>query len=89
MSKMKDQEILAQATNQDLQQYGLMPELVGRIVNKAPLEALDENALYNILATTENSPSKKKEKDFLKYGIVLIFEDQALKEIATLSSKSV
>ncbi|NVP17301.1 AAA family ATPase [Candidatus Gracilibacteria bacterium] len=88
-ARVDESEVLSQVTNDDLVRYGIMPELVGRLANKAVLEPLDEEALYKILAHTENSILKQKVKDFAKMGITLEFEDEAIRLIARNSAKGV
>lgn len=86
-SKLDESEVLSQVTNDDLVRYGIMPELVWRLANKTVLEPLDEEALYKILAHTENSILKQKIKDFDKMWITLEFEDEAIRLIAKNSAK--
>lgn len=86
-AKVDESEVLSQVTNDDLVRYGIMPELVWRLANKAVLEPLDEEALYKILAHTENSILKQKVKDFAKMWITLEFEDEAIRLIARNSAK--
>lgn len=66
----------------DLQTYGLIPELVGRIPVSAALSALDEDALVRVLTEPRNSLIKQYEQLFWLSGVELHFTRGALREIA-------
>ena len=66
----------------DLQTFGLIPELVGRIPVSAALAALDEDALVRVLTEPRNSIIKQYEQLFQLSGIELRFTRGALKEVA-------
>ena len=65
----------------DLIQFGLIPEIVGRLPVAVALEELDEAALLNILTEPKNALVKQYKSLFAMDGIELDFEDDALKEI--------
>lgn len=69
----------------DLQTYGLIPELVGRIPVSAALSALDEDALVRVLTEPRNSLIKQYEQLFLLSGVELHFTQGALREVAKSS----
>ncbi|KAI4242660.1 MAG: hypothetical protein L6R40_003881 [Gallowayella cf. fulva] len=66
----------------DLQSYGLIPELIGRIPVSAALSALDEDALVRVLTEPKNSRIKQYIQQFALEGIELHFTSSALREIA-------
>ena len=66
----------------DLIEFGLIPEFVGRLPVVVSLDALDEDALVQILKTPKNSLVSQFQTIFKMDGIDLKFEDDALKEIA-------
>lgn len=66
----------------DLQTYGLIPELVGRIPVSAALSALDEQALIRVLKEPRNSLMRQYEQLFQLSGVELRFTRGALKEVA-------
>ena len=66
----------------DLQTYGLIPELVGRIPVSAALSTLDEDALVRVLTEPKNSLIKQYEQLFQLSGIELRFTRGALREVA-------
>ncbi|KAL8946935.1 MAG: hypothetical protein Q9222_006738, partial [Ikaeria aurantiellina] len=67
----------------DLQSYGLIPELIGRIPISAALSSLDLPALIRVLTEPRNSIIKQYTHLFALSGIELHFTSTALKEIAT------
>ena len=70
---------------QDIQKYGMIPELVGRLPVVAPLHPLDEVALSNILLEPKNALIKQYQKLFEMDGKTLELEDDAVIEIAKLA----
>ena len=67
---------------EDLQRYGLIPELVGRLPVTVHLEDLDEEALALILEQPKNALVKQYKKMFELEGIGLTFDREAIKAIA-------
>ncbi|MFQ5606437.1 MAG: ATP-dependent Clp protease ATP-binding subunit ClpX [Candidatus Zixiibacteriota bacterium] len=70
--------IMSYVTPADLLEYGLIPELIGRLPVIAPLEALDEKALMTILTEPKNAVVKQYQRLFEMDGIGLTFERGAL-----------
>lgn len=75
-------EILTQVLPEDLLKYGLIPEFVGRLPIIATLNSLDEEALVKILTEPKNALVKQYQKLFEIDGVLLEFEQEALKMIA-------
>ncbi|KAK8169651.1 P-loop containing nucleoside triphosphate hydrolase protein [Phyllosticta citrichinensis] len=71
----------------DLQKYGIIPELVGRIPISCALSALDEDSLVRVLTEPRNSLVKQYEQLLSLSGIELKFTTPALREIARAASK--
>ncbi|HKJ83420.1 MAG TPA: ATP-dependent Clp protease ATP-binding subunit ClpX [Mariprofundaceae bacterium] len=75
-------DVLSQVEPEDLIQYGLIPELVGRLPVVATLHQLDKEALLKILVEPKNALVKQY-KALLAYdGVDLTFSDDALEAIA-------
>lgn len=72
---------------QDLQKYGLIPELVGRIPLSCALSSLDVASLVKVLTEPRNSLLKQYEQLFHLSSIDLRFTTPALHSIATTASK--
>ncbi|KAK4990753.1 ATP-binding protein [Elasticomyces elasticus] len=66
----------------DLQKYGLIPELVGRIPISCALSTLDEDALVKVLTEPRNSLLRQYEQLFQLSNIELRFTSGALREVA-------
>lgn len=66
----------------DLQKYGMIPELVGRIPNTCAVSALDEEALVRVLTEPKNSLVRQEAALFHADGIDLRFTSGSLREIA-------
>lgn len=66
----------------DLQNFGLIPELVGRIPVSAALSALDEEALVRVLTEPRNSLMRQYKQLFQLSGVELEFTSGALREVA-------
>lgn len=72
---------------QDLQKYGLIPELVGRIPISCALSSLSIDALVKVLTEPRNSLLKQYEQLFQLSSIELRFTTAALHIVATTASK--
>ncbi len=81
-SKKKMGAVLAEAQPEDLLQYGLIPELVGRLPVIATMEELEEEDLVRILREPKNALTKQYEKLFDFDNIRLRFTEGALSAIA-------
>ncbi len=60
----------------------LIPELQGRFPLRVELSSLDEEALYQILTRPKHSLIKQYQKLLEVEGVELVFEEEALREIA-------
>jgi ATP-dependent Clp protease ATP-binding subunit ClpX len=76
------QALLAGVEPEDLQRFGLIPELVGRLPVAVSLSDLDEEALVRILKEPKNALVKQYEKMLQLEGIGLTFDPEAIRAIA-------
>jgi len=67
---------------EDLIKYGLIPEFVGRVPITAVLDPLDEDILIKILTQPKNAIVKQYQKLLSIDGVVLVFEEAAIRAIA-------
>jgi len=74
--------VLSQVEPEDLIQYGLIPELVGRLPVVAALNQLDKEALLEILTKPKNALVKQYQALLAYDGVKLEFSDGALEAIA-------
>ena len=72
---------------EDLVNYGLIPEFVGRLPVLATLHELDEHALARILLEPKNALTKQYIKLFQMEDVDLNFRDDAVSEIAARAIK--
>lgn len=65
----------------DLMNYGMIPELIGRLHIIATLDEINEDAMLNILLKPKNSLIRQYQKIFALDGVTLEFEEKALRLI--------
>jgi ATP-dependent Clp protease ATP-binding subunit ClpX len=75
-------ELLNQVTPDDLIEYGMIPEFVGRLPVHCALTPLDKEALVRILVEPRNAIVKQYQKFFKIESSKLEFTREALEEIA-------
>ncbi|MEM1303918.1 MAG: ATP-dependent Clp protease ATP-binding subunit ClpX [Planctomycetota bacterium] len=75
-------EALAQVNADDMIEFGLIPELVGRLPVVSSLRPLDEGALVRVLQEPANALTKQYQRLFSMEDAELKFTDQALRAIA-------
>ena len=80
-------ELMAEVTPMDLHDFGMIPELVGRIPVICSTKELREDDLVNILTVPRNALVKQYVKMFALEGVALEFEPEALTQIAKLALK--
>src|SRR5690606_29478848 len=80
-------ELLTHVTHDDLLEYGLIPEFVGRLPMVVGLSSLDEDALVRILTEPKNALVKQYQRYFAMDGVELTFTDDALRAIAQQAIK--
>ncbi|MBM4118432.1 ATP-dependent Clp protease ATP-binding subunit ClpX [bacterium] len=83
----EQEDLLLKVQPQDLLRFGLIPELVGRLPVVAPLHALDEAALIDILVKPRNALVKQYRKLFEMEDIQLEFDPGAIRAVARLALK--
>ena len=89
-SDVKDREVernelVAQVTPEDLERYGMIPELIGRLPIIATLDQLSEADLTRILTEPKDALTKQYQVLFHLDGATLEFTPGALHEIAKLA----
>ncbi len=63
-------------------EYGIIPEIIGRLPVICTLETLDEDALLRILTEPKNAPVKQYEKLLSMDNVQLEFQEDALRAVA-------
>lgn len=82
LQKLDMKQVYNYVSADDVMQYGLIPEFVGRIGNIAPLEPLEQKDLVNILTKPKNAVIKQYIKLFELDGVELEFTKGALNALA-------
>ncbi len=78
----RNDDLLQELEPQDLLQYGLIPEFIGRLPIVATLKDLDRKALIKILTEPKNALIKQYQKMFHLDDVKLTFSDDALTAIS-------
>ena len=86
-SRLKGADLLQVVEPEDLLQYGLIPELIGRLPVVAALEELTREALHSILLEPRNALVKQFRKMFELEGVELVIEEKALDAIIDAAQK--
>ncbi len=90
IQKPKEQkigEILQFVQPEDLLEFGLIPELIGRLPIECIFEELTEEALFSILIEPKNALTKQYKKLFELDGVELEFEERALRAVVKEAMK--
>jgi ATP-dependent Clp protease ATP-binding subunit ClpX len=85
--QLEIKELYAQVSPEDVIEYGMIPELVGRLPIVTPLMPLTVEAMISILTTPKNAIIRQYEYLFSLEGATLSFTDAALEEIANKALK--
>jgi len=76
--KVDKENFLKYISPADLKNYGLIPELIGRLPVLVHLDPLDNKTLHSILTEPKNALVKQYLKIFKSEGVVLTFTDEAM-----------
>lgn len=76
--------LFACATTQDLIEFGIEPELIGRLPVRVNCNHLSSDDLYHILHDSKESILRQYTDSFAAYGIDVDWEPQALEEMARM-----
>jgi len=80
-------KLISEITPEDLINFGLIPEFVGRLPIVVGVDALSEEALISILTQPKNATIKQYKKLFKMDGVDVEFDDDALREVAKQAIK--
>lgn len=83
----KDLSILHKVKPEDLEEFGFIPEILGRIPLIAVLNELSEEDLVNILSKVENNIISQYKELYRYSELDLEFENESLYEIARLAKQ--
>ena len=77
-----DKNILGKVTTEDLRNFGMIPEFLGRLPIVFTLQGLDEDMYVKILKEPKNAILKQYQKLLALDEVKLEFDDSALRAIA-------
>jgi ATP-dependent Clp protease ATP-binding subunit ClpX len=86
-SEEEKDDVMKSLLSEDLVEFGLIPEFIGRLPVVAPLHDLNEETLLRVLTEPRNSLVKQYKKLFAMEESELEFTPEALKEIVQLAKK--
>jgi ATP-dependent Clp protease ATP-binding subunit ClpX len=86
-ARAKLDEVLHQVAFEDLHQFGLIPELIGRLPVHSVLDPLSDDALMRILTEPRNALVKQYTRLFEMEGVKLTFEPAAMMKVIELAQK--
>ncbi len=86
-NKVVKESILKNVEPEDLLQYGLIPEMIGRLPVLSTLGDLDDDALMKILTEPKNALTKQYKRLFELDQIELTFDKSALWEVIKIAKK--
>jgi ATP-dependent Clp protease ATP-binding subunit ClpX len=79
--------VLPQVQPEDLLQYGLIPEFIGRVPVLTTLDALSEDDLFRILTEPKNAIVRQVSRLFEMDGVTLTLAEDALRRVVELTVK--
>lgn len=77
-----DKNLFARVETEDIREYGLIPEFIGRLPIVFSLQAMDEDLLVDVLSKPRNAILKQYRKLLQMDEVDLEFEDEALRAVA-------
>ena len=80
--EQREHELVRMFETDDLVQYGVIPELIGRLPVSAVLSPLDEESLVTVMTQPKNALIRQYEKYFEMEDATLSFTKEALHELA-------
>ena len=77
-----DKDLFAKVETEDIREYGLIPEFIGRLPIVFSLQAMDEDLLVDVLSKPRNAITKQYRKLLQMDEVDLEFEEEALRAVA-------
>ncbi len=77
------EHLFRESRTKDFIDYGFEAEFIGRLPVRVVCDPLDADDMFKIMKNSEGSLIRQYEREFAAYGVKAIFEDDALREIAS------
>ena len=84
-STKDERSLLERVTADDITEFGLIPELIGRLPVLVPLRQLGRDDLVTVLTAPKNAIVRQYQYLFSKHGATLEFETGALEAVAEIA----
>lgn len=77
-----ESELFLEVKPDDLVKFGMLPEFLGRLPVIAPLSALTDDELVEVLTSVKGNLVEQYEEYFSADGVALVFTNEAIRKIA-------
>ncbi len=77
------EHLFREARTKDFIDYGFEAEFIGRLPVRVVCDPLSADDMFQIMKNSEGSLIRQYEREFAAYGVKAVFEDDALREIAS------
>ncbi|MGV3661671.1 MAG: AAA family ATPase [Prosthecobacter sp.] len=77
------EHLFREARTKDFIDFGFEAEFIGRLPVRVVCDPLSADDMFQIMKNSEGSLIRQYEREFAAYGVKAIFEDDALREIAS------
>jgi ATP-dependent Clp protease ATP-binding subunit ClpX len=87
ISELSKNELISRFQSEDLIEFGMIPEFIGRLPVHACIQELSEDELCKVLTEPKNALLKQYKKQYLYSGVDLQFTQGAVREIAKMACR--
>jgi len=77
------EHLFREVRTKDFIDYGFEAEFIGRLPVRVVCDPLSADDMFHIMKNSEGSLIRQYEREFAAYGVKAVFEDDALREIAS------
>lgn len=77
------EHLFREVRTKDFIDYGFEAEFIGRLPVRVVCDPLSADDMFQIMKNSEGSLIRQYEREFAAYGVKAVFEDEALREIAS------
>ncbi|MBE7493333.1 MAG: AAA family ATPase [Verrucomicrobiaceae bacterium] len=83
MKTAAPEHLFREVRTKDFIDYGFEAEFIGRLPVRVVCDPLSADDMFQIMKNSEGSLIRQYEREFAAYGVKAVFEDDALREIAS------
>lgn len=85
--ELSEDKLISRCETWDLEKFGMIPELIGRFNTITAIQSLKKRDLIAILTDVEGSSLAKRRLFWSLHGLDLVFEDDAIEEVAIAAER--